>query len=64
MIRSRLLCLLLLAATFPLAACTKGDECSTCSSDQDCKQGFVCASFSDGSRRCGSGLGATSCRVR
>jgi hypothetical protein len=55
------LCLLL---AVPLAACSDGDECDTCSSDDDCKAGLVCSEFSDGSRRCGSGVGASSCRVR
>jgi hypothetical protein len=38
-------------------------ECSVCSVDSDCIQGLFCTAFSDGSRRCGSGLGATSCRI-
>jgi len=59
---SRLLLLLLLAV--PFAGCgSSGDECDTCSSDDDCKAGLVCSTFSDGSKRCGTGLG-TSCRVR
>ena len=60
---SRLLLLLLLAV--PFAGCgSSGDECDTCSSDDDCKAGLVCSTFSDGSKRCGSGLGSTSCRTR
>jgi len=60
-----LLCLALaLPAVLPLAGCTKGDECDSCTTDADCKDGFFCTDFSDGSRRCGSGVGATSCRVR
>jgi hypothetical protein len=51
-------------AALPMAACTSGGECDVCSSDSDCKSGFVCSTFSDDSRRCGSGEGATSCRVR
>jgi hypothetical protein len=53
-----------LAVSFPLAACSDGDECQTCSQDTDCKAGFVCSTFSDGSQRCGTGTGATTCRVR
>ena len=67
MLRSRRLNLVLLSALFATMAtlgCAKGDECDTCASDDDCKGGFVCSQFSDGSSRCGSGLGATSCRVR
>jgi hypothetical protein len=53
----------LLALLFvPLASC--GKECDTCQSDSDCaSEGLVCVSFSNGSRRCGSGVGATTCRV-
>ena len=47
-----------------VAACTKGDECDRCSQDTDCKGGFVCTTFSDGSTRCGTGTGASTCRVR
>ena len=47
-----------------LASCSEGDECNTCTSDTDCKAGFVCSTFDDGSRRCGEGTGATTCRVR
>jgi hypothetical protein len=46
----------------PLVSC--GSECDTCSSDADCEEGLVCARFSDGSQRCGSGVGASTCRVR
>ena len=59
---ARLLILLLFA--IPLAGCNSGDECETCSSDDDCQTGFVCSTFSDGSQRCGSGVGSSSCRVR
>ena len=51
-------------ALLPLVGCTKGNECDTCSSDTDCKDGLVCSTFDDGSRRCGTGTGATQCRVR
>lgn len=44
--------------------CSSGGECDTCSSDSDCSTGLVCVNFDDGSRRCGSGLGSTTCRVR
>jgi hypothetical protein len=47
-----------------LASCTKQDECETCSSDDDCKPGFVCSTFDDGARRCGQGTGATFCPMR
>jgi hypothetical protein len=55
--------LLLVLAALPVLACTSGEECDTCSEDSDCKDGFVCSSFSDGSKRCGSGAGATQCRT-
>jgi hypothetical protein len=56
---------LLLMLALPIASCgSTGEECDRCSSDQDCTAGFVCSSFSDGSRRCGSGTGETNCRVR
>lgn len=55
--------LLALVAALPLLACTKGEECDTCTKDDDCKGGFVCSKFQDGSMRCGSGVGATICRV-
>ena len=47
-----------------LGACSSGEECDTCSSDEDCNAGMVCSRFSDGSQRCGSGTGDTECRVR
>jgi hypothetical protein len=56
---------LLLVLALPIGSCgTSGEECDRCSSDDDCTAGLACSSFSDGSRRCGSGLGETSCRVR
>jgi hypothetical protein len=61
---ARLLYLLLLVLAAPLVGCSSGGECDTCTSDDDCQTGFVCSTFSDGSRRCGSGVGASSCRVR
>jgi hypothetical protein len=54
----------LLAVALALSGCTKGDECDKCTSDADCRESFVCSTFSDGSQRCGTGLGATQCRVR
>ena len=55
----------LLMLALPFAGCgSTGDECDTCSSDDDCTAGLVCSTFGDGSRRCGSGLGDTTCRVR
>lgn len=61
------LALVLLA--LPLAGCSGGEECDKCDSDDDCKSGFVCSNFLDSSgkvveKRCGSGIGATQCRVR
>lgn len=42
---------------------TAGKECDLCSVDENCSCPFVCSRFSDGSSRCGSGLGATTCRI-
>jgi hypothetical protein len=61
--RLALTVLLLLAALLP-ACGGSGNECDRCTSDDDCKSGLVCSTFDDGSQRCGSGVGATSCRVR
>ena len=55
---------LALVLALPLAGCSDGDECDTCTTDADCQADFVCSTFSDGSQRCGSGVGASSCRVR
>ena len=60
--RSRFL-LVALLALLPAAGCTKGDECDPCTTDEECQDGFVCSTFSDGSTRCGTG-GASTCRVR
>jgi hypothetical protein len=62
--RARVLPAIVLAALTMLIACTKGDECDKCSTDADCKEGFFCTEFDDQSHRCGSGVGATTCRVR
>ena len=56
--------LVLVLALMPIVSCTKGDECDTCETDEDCQEGFLCSDFSDGSQRCGSGVGGTNCRVR
>jgi len=55
---------LLFLTCLPLFGCSSGGECDKCSDDQDCKSGFVCSTFSDGSKRCGSGVGSSTCRVR
>jgi hypothetical protein len=61
--RCRLSALLLLVA-LPLVGCSRqGEECDTCTSDDDCNGGLVCTTFSDGSHRCGSGVGSTTCRT-
>jgi hypothetical protein len=60
----RLLLALSLCAALLGTACSSGDECDKCSSDDDCKSGLVCSTFNDGSRRCASGIGATNCRTR
>jgi hypothetical protein len=60
-----LLLVLLVLSTLPAGSCrTTGEECDVCAGDNDCRPGLFCVSFSDGSRRCGSGLGATTCRTR
>jgi Cys-rich repeat protein len=56
--------LLLVLLVVPWFGCGNGQECDRCSQDSDCTSGFVCTKFSDGSSRCGTGLGATTCRVR
>jgi len=67
--RSRWLMCMVLAALPLVVACTKGNECDDCSQDSDCKGGLVCVNFLDENgnivgKRCGSGVGATTCRVR
>jgi len=57
------LALLLLLALAVAGSGSSGEECDSCSSDDDCKAGLVCSTFDDGSQRCGTGLG-TSCPVR
>lgn len=65
MVRTRHLLLLLLLLALPASSCkSTGQECDSCSADGDCKSGLICSTFSDGSKRCGSGVGATNCRVR
>ncbi len=61
MARFRWLILAVLMA-LPALGCTK--ECDTCSSDSDCTDGLVCSTFNDSSKRCGTGTGATTCRIR
>jgi hypothetical protein len=51
-------------AILPLAGCSDGGECDTCTVNEDCKSGLLCVPFSDGSMRCGSGELTTQCRVR
>ena len=70
MIQSRWqLCLAVLLA-LPVFGCSSGGQCDTCKADTDCKGGLVCVNFQDPStgsvvgKRCGSGLGVTTCRVR
>jgi hypothetical protein len=60
--RRRRAILILLLAALPVLACSSGDECDSCDSDDDCQGGLVCARFNDGSMHCASGLGATQCR--
>ncbi len=56
--------LLLLTLALLAGSCSSGDECDTCTSDSDCKSGLFCVKFSDGSQRCGSGVGSTTCHTR
>ncbi len=44
-----------------LSSCASTEECGTCSGDADCRSGFFCSTFSDGTRRCASGIGDTTC---
>jgi len=62
--RRWVLLLLLVSLLLPLGSCgDDGGECDMCSSDDDCTGGLVCSRFSDGSQRCGTGMG-TQCTVR
>jgi hypothetical protein len=59
----------LLASAVPMSGCSKGNECDSCSSDSDCQSGLYCRNFLDDNgnvvgKRCGSGQGLTTCRVR
>ncbi len=64
MTRTRYLLLALILIAVPASSChSTGDECDTCNADSDCKSGLFCSKFQDGSMRCGSGVGATTCRV-
>jgi len=62
--RSRWL-LTVVLVLLPIVSCTRGQGCDRCESDDDCRDETapVCTAFSDGSRRCGSGVGASTCRV-
>ncbi len=67
--RPRLVAVAALLLAAALGGCTKGKECDTCDADTDCTGGFVCRNFldEDGNvvgKRCGSGQGLTTCRVR
>jgi hypothetical protein len=44
-----------------LSSCGTTEECGTCSGDPDCRTGFFCSTFADGTRRCASGIGETTC---
>jgi len=68
--RTLLLIGLLALGAVPLPGCAEdGGECDRCETDSDCKSGLVCVNFRDengnpAGQRCGSGTGATQCRVR
>jgi hypothetical protein len=62
MTRTRPLLVLLALLAIPVSSCRDtGSECDTCTGDDDCKAGLSCSTFSDGSKRCGSGRGSTTC---
>jgi hypothetical protein len=63
LMRRSLILLVLGLTLLPLLGCSSGDACDKCSSDSDCNSGFVCSTFSDGSKRCGHGDGSTTCRT-
>jgi hypothetical protein len=44
-----------------LSSCASTEECGTCGSDAECRAGFLCSTFSDGTRRCASGMGDSTC---
>lgn len=46
----------------PLTCSRPGSECDLCTRDSDCIAGLFCSQFDDGSHRCASGVGATTCR--
>jgi hypothetical protein len=61
---ARRLAALAVLSGLSLLGCTK--ECDKCTTDADCEKSQetpVCRNFSNGDRRCGSGLGATTCRI-
>jgi hypothetical protein len=64
-----LLLLCLLVPAVPLVGCSDGEECDECQTDADCVAPLVCVGFNhengeSAGRRCGSGVGASTCRVR
>jgi hypothetical protein len=62
-VRARFLAVAVVAFT-ALSVLGCGKECDKCQSDADCTaEGLVCVKFSNGDQRCGSGLGATTCRI-
>ncbi len=63
-VRLLLCATLAVPAVLALPGCRRGNECDSCSLDADCKDGFFCSDFSDGTRRCGPGVGATTCRTK
>ena len=63
-IRRKLLMLALVIGTAALGSCAKTEECGTCSSDAECRAGFICATFTDGSKRCATGIGESTCARR
>jgi hypothetical protein len=64
--RSRWLLAAVLSSFPLLGSCTStGDECDVCTVAEDCKAGLVCADFvGETTKRCASGTGSTTCRVR
>lgn len=64
--RSRwLLAAVLLSCSLIGSCASTGDECDVCTADADCKTGLVCANFGgEDVKRCASGTGVTTCRVR
>jgi hypothetical protein len=61
MISKRFAVLLAALVIGALSSCASTEECGTCSGDADCRSGFFCSTFSDGTRRCASGMGDSTC---